>query len=87
MVSGFQAEAPLKCVICKSAETLPGKASVTLERGGMTLVFEGVPAEVCQNCGEAYVSAEVSRQLLESAEQASRSGVQVDVREFVAASS
>ncbi len=74
----------MKCVICKVAETRPGKTAVTLERGKMTLVFKGVPAEVCPNCGEAYVGADLSRQLFESAEDAWRSGVQVDVREFVA---
>ena len=74
----------MKCVVCKAGETRPGKTAVTLERGQMTLVFKGVPAEVCQNCGEAYVEAELSRRLLASAEEAARSGVQVDVREFVA---
>ena len=73
----------MKCVICKVGETNPGKTAVTLERGQMTLVFKGVPAEVCGNCGEAYVGEQLSRRLLESAEEASRSGVQVDVREFV----
>ena len=74
----------MKCVVCKAGETRLGKTAVTLERGQMTLVFKGVPAEVCQNCGEAYVEAELSRRLLASAEEAARSGVQVDVREFVA---
>jgi len=73
----------MKCVICKAGQTLPGKTSVTLQRGEMTLVFKGVPAQICQNCGEAYVSAEVSRQLLAAVEEASRAGVQVDVREYV----
>jgi YgiT-type zinc finger domain-containing protein len=76
----------MKCVICKAGRTQPGKTAVTLERGEMTLVFKGVPAQVCQNCGEAYVSAEVSRQLLAAVEEASRAGVQVDVREFVSVS-
>lgn len=74
----------MRCVICKVGDTRAGKTAVALERGKMTLVFKGVPAEICQNCGEAYVSAELSRQLLESAENASRSGVEVDVREFIA---
>lgn len=72
------------CIICKAGETRPGKTAVTLERGTMTLVFKGVPADVCQNCGEAFVSAALSRQLFHTAENAARSGVQVDVREFVA---
>jgi hypothetical protein len=50
----------------------------------MTLVFKKVPADICENCGEAYVNSEVSRQLLASAEQAAGLGVQVDVREYVA---
>jgi len=73
----------MKCVVCKLGETRPGKTSVTLDRGPMTLVFKKVPADICENCGEAYVSSEVSRLLLASAEQAAGLGVQVDVREFV----
>jgi len=75
----------VKCVICKNGETQAGKTTVTLEREGMTLVFKSVPAEVCTNCGEAYVGEKVSSQLLKAAEEAARSGVQVDVREYVAA--
>jgi YgiT-type zinc finger domain-containing protein len=75
----------MKCVICKVGETRPGRTLVTLEREGTTLVFKAVPAEVCANCGEAYVAEEVSRQILATAEHAARSGVQVDVREFVGA--
>jgi YgiT-type zinc finger domain-containing protein len=75
----------VKCVICKKGETQPGKTTVTLEREGMTLVFKSVPADVCANCGEAYVGDKVSSQLLRVAEEAARSGVQVDVREYVAA--
>jgi YgiT-type zinc finger domain-containing protein len=83
MGAWFCAEEAMKCVICKVGDTRPGKTAVTLERDEMTLVFKGVPADVCQNCGEAYVSAAVTRQLFQNAELASRSGVQVDVREFV----
>src|SRR5260370_23936516 len=74
----------MKCVICKHGETRPGKTTVTLERGGATLVVKGVPARICDNCGEAYVDEEITRQLLDTAEQALRAGVQVDVREFAA---
>lgn len=75
----------MKCVICKNGETQPGKTTVTLERGGTTLVVKGVPARVCDNCGEAYVDEEVTRELTQAAAEALRAGVQVDVREFVAA--
>jgi len=75
----------MKCVICRQAETRPGKATVTLERGGSTLVFKSVPARVCPNCGEEYVGENVAQELLRCAEEAARSGVQVDIREYVTA--
>ncbi|MBK9123589.1 MAG: type II toxin-antitoxin system MqsA family antitoxin [Chloroflexi bacterium] len=75
----------MKCVICRQGDTQPGTVTVTLERGGTTLVFKNVPAQVCANCGEAYVDDDTTRQLLEAAEAALKAGVQVEVREFVAA--
>jgi YgiT-type zinc finger domain-containing protein len=75
----------MKCVICKQGETKPGKASVTLERDGMTLVIKGVPANICGNCGEEYVNEKITKELLKAAEEAVKAGVQVDIREYIAA--
>ena len=75
----------MKCVICKEGETQAGMATGTLERKSMTLVVKGVPAMVCGNCGEEYVDANTTARLLRIAEDAAKAGVQVDVREFVAA--
>ena len=75
----------MKCVICKQGETQPGAVTVTLERGKTTLVIKNVPAQVCENCGEAYVDETITEQLLMVAEVAVNAGVQVEVREFVAA--
>ncbi len=72
----------MKCVICKQGDTQAGTVTVTLERGKTTLVFKGVPAQVCENCGEAYVDDVTTAQLLEEAENALQAGVQVEVREF-----
>lgn len=72
----------MKCVICKHGETQAGHTTVTLERGETVLVFRNVPAQVCANCGEAYVSEEVTAQLLAEAEEAVQARVQVDVREL-----
>jgi YgiT-type zinc finger domain-containing protein len=84
MGARVQEEETMKCVICKQAETRPGKATVTLERDGATLVIKGVPARVCPNCGEEYVEEEITERLLQTAEEAARAGVQVDIREYVA---
>ncbi len=75
----------MRCVICKNGETRSGKATVTLEREGTTLVIKGVPAEVCDNCGEDYVDEATTARLLKTAEQAAEAGVQVDIRQYVAA--
>jgi YgiT-type zinc finger domain-containing protein len=78
-------EQDMRCVICRGGQTRPGHTVVTLERGTTTLLFKAVPAEVCTNCGEAYVAEDVSCQILAAAELAARSGAQVDAREFVGA--
>ena len=73
------------CPICKCGQTKPGFTSVTLERGGMTLLVKQVPAEICENCGEEYIDESASGQLLQNAEDAVRAGVQVELRQFAAA--
>lgn len=75
----------MRCVICKHGETHSARTTVTLEREGMTLVFKGVPAQVCQNCGEAYLDEASTARLLTVVEEAVRAGVQVQVRDYVAA--
>ncbi len=75
----------MKCVICKNGETVPGTTSILLERDKTTLVFKNVPADVCQNCGEGYMDEDTTDRLLQMAEEAIRLGVQVDIRQYVAA--
>ncbi len=75
----------MRCLVCKLADVEPGTATLVLERDGMTLVVKNVIARVCPNCGEEYVDEDAAARLLETAEQAVRSGVLVDVREYAAA--
>ena len=75
----------MKCVVCKKGETKLDKTTVTLDRDGSTVVFRGVPANVCTNCGEAYVDGAITARLLDSAETAVRSGIQVEIRHYSAA--
>lgn len=75
----------MKCLICKQAEIRPGTTTLTLERGDLTFVVKNVPAQICPNCGEAYIDEAVTVELLSTAEQMSRSGALVDVREYVPA--
>ena len=75
----------MNCLICKQAKTQPGATTMTLERDGLTFVVKNVPAQVCPNCGEAYIDEEIAQQLFSTAEQMSRSGALVEVREYVPA--
>lgn len=75
----------MKCVICKHGETNPGEVTVTLERDRSMLIFRRVPARVCENCGEQYVDADTTANLLSEAERAAKAGVEIEVRAYVAA--
>jgi YgiT-type zinc finger domain-containing protein len=78
-------ENTMKCPICRHGETEKGYATVVLERNKTTLVFKRVPADVCNNCGEEFINQTISTQLFNVAKRAVETGVQVDVREYLAA--
>jgi YgiT-type zinc finger domain-containing protein len=69
-------------MICKHGETVEGFTTVTLEKNGATIVFQQVPALVCDNCGEKYVKGEISSALLQQAREIMANGVKVDIREY-----
>ncbi|MBM3934406.1 MAG: type II toxin-antitoxin system MqsA family antitoxin [SAR202 cluster bacterium] len=75
----------MKCIICKHGELNPGNTSILLTRDSLTLVVKNVPALLCSTCGEEYVDGAIAGRLLETAEEAVKLGVQVDVRNYVAA--
>ena len=72
------------CAICRHAELGPATTTVTLERGSTTIVMQHVPARVCPNCGEAYVSEDVAGRLEEIAAKAALEGVKLDLRDYAA---
>jgi YgiT-type zinc finger domain-containing protein len=74
----------MKCVICRHGETRTGRVTVTLQRGGTTVIVRDVPADVCENCGEYYLSEQVTEQLLARSEQAVKSGAEVEILRFAA---
>lgn len=59
----------MNCLICRLAQVVDGRASVTLERGEIRYVVNEVPAQVCPNCGEVYVDESVAERVLQAAEQ------------------
>lgn len=75
----------MRCIICKHGDTDLGVTTVTLEKGGATIVFKNVPAHICQNCGEKYVDDAIVKELLKQAEEIYKSGAQVDIRDYTLA--
>jgi YgiT-type zinc finger domain-containing protein len=51
-----------RCDLC-GGELKPGKTTLEIWRGEELLVIKDVPADVCQQCSEAYISAHISERL------------------------
>ena len=74
----------MQCVICKQGQTHPGIVTVTLERENCIVILKGVPAEVCENCGEYYLSDSVTEQVLHRAEVSANNGTEVEIVRYAA---
>lgn len=72
----------MNCVICGQAAPEPGTATVTLEQGDAILVLRRVPALICPNCGEEFVSDDVATRVQELANGIARTGTTVEVKDF-----
>ena len=74
----------MKCGICRTGDTHPGSATVTLQRDKVTVIIKDVPAEVCGNCGEYYLSEAVASDVLMRAEHAAERGAEVEILRYAA---
>jgi YgiT-type zinc finger domain-containing protein len=74
----------MRCPRCTRGKTRPGKVTVTLERDQTTIVFKNVPAAVCEECGEEYFDQDVTQSLLDAVDEAAKSGVELEVRDYSA---
>ena len=57
----------MECVICKNGTTEKGNVTITLNRGGSIIAIKEVPADVCNNCDEYDLSAEITSEVLKKA--------------------
>jgi YgiT-type zinc finger domain-containing protein len=74
----------MDCVICKNGNTRPGKVNVVLQRDESTIIIKSVPADICDNCGEYYLTEDVTGQIMERAEEAVKKGAEVEILKFAA---
>ena len=74
----------MKCAICRYGTTTDGYTTIVLERDQTTVVFKKVPAQICDNCGEEYVSAAVNTALLSQADEEWERGIILEMLNFAA---
>ena len=77
-------EACMTCVLCKTGQPQPGTVTVTLDRNRTVIVFKEVPADICQNCGEYYLSQVVTERIYKQAEEAVQRNAEVEVLRYAA---
>lgn len=69
----------MECVICKNGTAEEGNVTVTLELEGSIIAIKEVPAQICKNCGEYYLSEEMTKIVLKRAQDAFEKGVEIKV--------
>ena len=74
----------MTCLFCRQGQTHPGHVTVMLQRDETVVIFKEVPAEVCENCGEYYLSESIAGELLDRAEKAILNGAEVGILRFAA---
>lgn len=53
---------PNRCIFCKS-KLVEGKTEFVTKVGEQIIAIKDVSAYICENCGEAYYTPEVSRKI------------------------
>ena len=74
----------MKCTFCKQGTTRPGNVTVTLNREATVVVIRNVPAEVCENCSEYFLSEDTTDYVLSKAEDAVKKGAEVEILRYAA---
>ena len=69
---------------CRNGHTVEGLITIVIERDQTTLIFKNVPAQICENCGEEYLSEDTNRVLLDRAQEAADRGVDLELLRFAA---
>jgi len=69
----------MECVICKNGTPEQGLITFSMERNNVIIVFKNVPAMVCPNCGDFYLSEDTTKLLLEKASKTIEKGVEFEI--------
>ena len=84
MERGLHEEEPMNCPICKSGDMVSGHTTLTFEKASATVVVKGVPANICDNCGEAFVAEEIARKVHAVVNTEFKKGIELEVVHYAA---
>ncbi|HEX30572.1 TPA: type II toxin-antitoxin system MqsA family antitoxin [Candidatus Poribacteria bacterium] len=73
----------MKCVLCKG-EMKEGKVNLPVDLEERFILVKSVPALICEQCGEYFISDEVMRKLELIVEEAKSRGVEIEILRFAA---
>ena len=68
----------MKCAIC-GGTSREGKTTVSVDTGVGVVVVRGVPAHVCGQCGEEWLTARSSAEVERIVQRAKRAKTQIEV--------
>lgn len=74
----------MKCAICRNGNTVDGRVTIVLDKEQTILVFKDVPAQICDNCGEEYLSAKTNKEVLKLANDAIKRGISLELLKYAA---
>ena len=74
----------MKCVMCKGGELAPGKTTVKVQREETLVIIKDVPADVCRDCGEAYLDRFVASRIEKQVEEAVARHTEIEILRYAA---
>lgn len=72
------------CPICKHGNITQGFTTLTFEKENAIIVVKKVPADICDNCGEAFVLQDIARKIFTLVETEVKKGIEIEVLNFAA---
>ncbi len=74
----------MTCTICKHGKTTAGLTTLIFQRGKSTIIIKGVPADICDNCSESFISEDISKEILDIADREVKKGIEVEILNYAA---
>jgi len=74
----------MNCVICKEGRYKNGLTTVVLTKEDSSIIIKGVPAQICDLCGEYTLDSATTELVMAMAKEAFEKGTEIEVRRFAA---